>query len=159
VANTLNLFRGGAVGFIVWSDRFRVTLPLNDDPTKDAESNEKRNLTEGNLLKSVGKWLNNEQCKPNRREPADCDTPRDSCAPRATPQSDGETDKREAERDIRDRRAEPVTTPMVWLQSHHGSTTAKNFPVCDSSVYAECADSEEKTTKNGSDRSEEAHAI
>ena len=71
VANTLNLFRNGAVGFIDWLDRFRVPLPPNDHATEDAESNEERNLTEGNLLKSIGKWLYNEQCKPNDRERAD----------------------------------------------------------------------------------------
>src|ERR1043166_4147227 len=103
-------------------------------PTEDAESNEKRNFTKGNLLKSIGKRLNYEQCKPNRRQRADRDTPRDSRAPRTTPQSDGETDKREAECDISDRHAEPVTTPMVRLQSHHGSAATKNFPACDSGI-------------------------
>ena len=136
-----------------------MLLTANDKPADHAESNEKGNLAKGNLLKSIGKWLKKEESKPNCRERADCDTPRDSCAARTMPQTDGETDERQTKCEVCDRSPEPVTTPMVGLQSHHRTAAAENVPTCDSSVHAECADAEEKTTNNGSDRSEEAHAI
>jgi hypothetical protein len=159
VANTLNLFRNGAVGFIDWLDRLRMQLTPNDNPARDAERNEKRDLPERNLLEAIRKWLKNEQCKPNCRERADRDAPRESCAARATPQTDGKTEEGQAQRDERDCCAEPVTTPMIWLQSHHGAAATENVPVSDSGVHAQCADGEEKTTKNRSDRTEHAHTI
>ena len=65
VANTLKLYRNGAVGFIVWLDRFRVLLTANNHPTDDAESNEKSDLIKVNLLKPVRKWMEEEEQKPH----------------------------------------------------------------------------------------------
>src|SRR5438552_18181155 len=61
VANTLKLYRQGAIGFIDWLDRFCMLLTANDKPADHAESNEKGNLAKGNLLKSIGKWLKKEE--------------------------------------------------------------------------------------------------
>jgi len=134
VANTLNLFRNGAVGFIDWLDRFRMQLPPNKKPAEDAENDEKRDLPEQNLLKSIGKWLKKVQSKPNCRERADCDTPRDSYAPPTTPQTDSEKEERETECEVSNRCAEPVTTPVIRLQSHHGAAATENLPACESAV-------------------------
>ena len=57
------------------------------------------------------------------------------------------------------RSGDPVTTPVIWLQSHHRALAAQNIPACDSGVYAEYAHTKEKTTNYGSDRREQAHAI
>ena len=75
MANTLNSFRNGAVGFIDWLDRSCMLLPPNKKPADSAETNEERNLVKRNLLKPIRKWLNKEKSKPNCRERTDCDTP------------------------------------------------------------------------------------
>ena len=48
-----------------------------------------------------------------------------------------------------------MTTPMIWLQSHHGAAAAENVPVCDSGINAEDAEGDEKKADNANRKSED----
>ena len=65
MANTLNSFRQGVVGFIGWLDCFCM-MTANDEPTDDGENNEERHLAERNLLKPIRQRAKNKQHKPHR---------------------------------------------------------------------------------------------